>query len=495
MKKHKYSSNQAGFLNSVKQWLLETPTRSLELAYQAAVNIQEIEKKYFNSQRISPENSSYGQNVFSVHEADLKRNLSIIKLRLREFRNSRSFVEIYKQSKLGDRPFDDSIPVRVVSSEDDRVSNPEFSLSQPSQSLILDKLSFIDEVTAKYTRNRVQPTPSQLPTTRTLAESTPPYPLDVPKSGSLKGKKKPFPALEETIPDPEPETKEIGSLAGQTSFLPRSILRTLDRLKRELDPKAEDEVVQEFRLSKTKTIVSLKFILLLILIPLLTQQVAKNFVVGPIYDRLIGSQAEIFLNIDMKEEALMELTQFHELLEFEELLATQLESLEGPEREELKFIGRIPQHLSEEDVQQQIKLKALEVAKRYTYRSSDAIKNIFSDLFSFAAFGLVIYNSRREIESLKSFIDDIVYGLSDSAKAFIIILFTDIFVGFHSPHGWEIVLEGISRHLGLPESRDFIYLFIATFPVILDTVFKYWIFRYLNRISPSAVATYRNMNE
>jgi hypothetical protein len=88
-----------------------------------------------------------------------------------------------------------------------------------------------------------------------------------------------------------------------------------------------------------------------------------------------------------------------------------------------------------------------------------------------------------------------VYGLSDSAKAFIIILFTDIFVGFHSPHGWEVILEGLSHHWGLPANRDFIFLFIATFPVILDTIFKYWIFRYLNRISPSAVATYHNMNE
>ena len=102
---------------------------------------------------------------------------------------------------------------------------------------------------------------------------------------------------------------------------------------------------------------------------------------------------------------------------------------------------------------------------------------------------------KPEVANLKSFIDEIVYGLSDSAKAFIIILFTDTFVGFHSPHGWEIILEGLSRHLGLPASRDFIFLFIATFPVILDTVFKYWIFRYLNRISPSAVATYKDMNE
>jgi hypothetical protein len=29
----------------------------------------------------------------------------------------------------------------------------------------------------------------------------------------------------------------------------------------------------------------------------------------------------------------------------------------------------------------------------------------------------------------------------------------------------------------------------------MDTIFKYWIFRYLSRMSPSAVATLRNMNE
>ncbi|CAL5225752.1 cemAHiC_scaffold_21, partial [Coccomyxa viridis] len=35
----------------------------------------------------------------------------------------------------------------------------------------------------------------------------------------------------------------------------------------------------------------------------------------------------------------------------------------------------------------------------------------------------------------------------------------------------------------------------AAFPVFLDTIFKYWIFRYLNKISPSTVATYHNMIE
>ncbi|MGB3571772.1 MAG: proton extrusion protein PcxA, partial [Phormidesmis sp.] len=108
---------------------------------------------------------------------------------------------------------------------------------------------------------------------------------------------------------------------------------------------------------------------------------------------------------------------------------------------------------------------------------------------------LLLTSRKDQVATLKSFIDEIVYGLSDSAKAFIIILLTDTFVGFHSPHGWEVLLEGVADHLGLPANRNFIFLFIATFPVILDTVFKYWIFRYLNRISPSAVATYKTMNE
>jgi hypothetical protein len=101
---------------------------------------------------------------------------------------------------------------------------------------------------------------------------------------------------------------------------------------------------------------------------------------------------------------------------------------------------------------------------------------------------------QRDIQVLKGFIDELVYGLSDSAKAFAIILFTDVFVGFHSPEGWTVLLGGVAHHLGLPAQENFIMLFIATFPVVLATIFKYWIFRYLNRVSPSSVATLRNMN-
>jgi hypothetical protein len=142
-----------------------------------------------------------------------------------------------------------------------------------------------------------------------------------------------------------------------------------------------------------------------------------------------------------------------------------------------------------------VKERANELAQENYRQGSNAIANVFADAASLIAFAIVVFTNQRQVGVLKSFLDETVYGLSDSAKAFIIILFTDMFVGFHSPHGWEVLLEGVSKHFGLPANRDFIFLFIATFPVILDTIFKYWIFRYLNRISPSAVATYRNMNE
>ena len=475
------------YFRAVEQWLSKTPERSLCLAYEAALSIKAIEDQHFKGDKIS--SGKHGESVYAHFEADLQRNLEIIKLRLAVFRNSRSFVDIYEQvagkkkrKYLADYP-----------------SNGKAIGERDPEDLILEKLQFIDRVVAKYKDRAIASSalsaPSSTSDSAHLVAVT-------PKSTSLESDVSQAATLQKNNqPPPAEEAIEKGqSLADRTSFLPRSILRTLDRFKRELDPKAEDEVVQTFRKSKTKTVISFKFILLIILIPLLTQQLSKNWLIGPVYDNLVGSQKILFLNIDMEEEAYDELHRFEERLKFETFLAAEIEEVyqeesdEAEKEEEKKLLGTT-RKLSEEEIREEVKHKAVEMAEEYRIKSANAIKNVFADICSVIALIIFFMNSNREIAIFKSFIDEIVYGLSDSAKAFIIILFTDVFVGFHSPHGWEIILEGISRHLGIPENRDFIFLFIATFPVILDTVFKYWIFRYLNRISPSAVATYKNMNE
>lgn len=272
--------------------------------------------------------------------------------------------------------------------------------------------------------------------------------------------------------------KEDLTAKSSTSVLPRSLLRTLNRIQQELRPESEVEIIENYRKSKIKTLISIRFVLLLILIPLLTQQISKNFVVGPLVDRIFTHPEErpIFLNVNMEEEALIELQHYEERLKFQML------------------IGQAPS-LTPEEVDEKLQEKAKELAEEYKAEGSNAIKNVFADIIAVFMFCFVMVYNRQEVDILKSFMGDLIYGLSDSAKAFIIILSTDMFVGFHSPHGWEVILENTARHFGLPENRDFNFLFIATFPVILDAVFKYWIFRYLNRSSPSAVSTYKTMNE
>ncbi len=146
-------------------------------------------------------------------------------------------------------------------------------------------------------------------------------------------------------------------------------------------------------------------------------------------------------------------------------------------------------------LQANIQEKAIDLANLYNKESMLAIVNLLGDLVTFATLLLLFVGMRPQIIILRSFLTESIYSLSDTTKSFLLILVTDLLVGFHSPRGWEIGIEMLLRHLGLPEDQDFIFLFVAAFPVFLDTIFKYWIFRYLNKISPSTVATYHNMIE
>ena len=452
-----------GPLNQAKQWLFKTPERALDQAYEAGLMIEAIENEYFGGNPISASYGNYGQSAQAYFKRELSAYLRTMKVRMQEFAVSSSILRISER-----RITEVQLPEQV---QDEYTVD---IIDKPA--IVLKKLKFIDLILARY-----QAESERSATRVTISDDRA---NDRSLLGQSQARRQAEPSAGEKRSAIAPASKEAAelestseALSDRASFLPRSILRTVDRIKQDLDPKAEADVVRNFRSSKTKTTLALKFILLLIIVPLLTQQFSKNILISPVVDYFRAeTDAGVFLNLEMEEDALHELQQFEERLRFEVL------------------IGKVAS-LDELEIEETVREKAAEIEDEYRGRSADAVKNVFADVLAVAAFMGLLVVSKREVAVLKSFIDEIIYGLSDSAKAFIIILFTDIFVGFHSPHGWEILLEGLSRHLGFPANRDFIFLFIATFPVILDTVFKYWIFRYLNRISPSAVATYKNMNE
>jgi hypothetical protein len=400
--------------HSFNNWFINTPERAVLEAYEAAQAIQKIENEQFGGQKISAEVENYSANVMAFWQGNLNRNLTTIKVRLAEFQLGIKLVDI----------------------------------SDPN---ILEKLKFIDEVTGKYNQEYNQFS----------------KPIQQAVEDNLESNLQPS---QESVVRENPITQKTG-------VFPRSIGRTFNKITNDFTPTAEQEFVKNYRSSRNQTRRAIKFLLLLIIIPLLTQHFSKELLINPILKNVVNeNNSRIFLNLEMEEKAIRELNKFEQKLQFQRLLH------QAPE-------------LTPENIETQVKTKATEIADRFRSQTTLAMNNILADLISLLSFAMVINFSKKDIVFLQSLLDKIVYGLSDSAKAFLIILITDIFVGFHSPHGWEILLESFANHLGLPASRNAIFLFIATFPVILDTIFKYWIFRYLSRLSPSALATLKEMDE
>ncbi|ERN41937.1 CemA family [Rubidibacter lacunae KORDI 51-2] len=463
-------------IRTARRWYYDTPERALDRAYDAALTIKAIEDKHFGGKPVDESNATgFSGRAVAYFQAEVRDTLKTARMRLTEFRASRSVM-----------PFN--------TAQRDRRGAYDLA-DEERDAVIAEKLNFIDEIIARYEPPpALQTEPEQSSVALIpVKPGSQPQPIatlrpDAPRQREAQ-RNKPRASSAEYAGD-----DRIGSRPGnarngkpnksermateKTGVLPRSLLRTLNRVRRELDdnPNIEEEVVESYRTSRTNASVSIRFLLLLIIIPLLAHQLLKIPITYVVNDRWDPPDIQtVFLNRDIEEEAFVELQHFRERLEFRELIG--ISNFSAAERDAF------------------LRKEAGEIADRYSKRGAEAIANIFADFGALVAFALVAYVRREDIAVVKTFIDSIIYGLSDSAKAFLIILFTDMFVGFHSPHGWEIILESVSRHFGVADSREFNFLFIATFPVILDTILKYWIFRYLNRISPSAVATYRNMNE
>ncbi len=329
----------------------------------------------------------------------------------------------------------------------------------------------------------------------------------------------------------------------QTGIIPRSIIRTFDRFRKQLLPGSEKLVIQEFRISRFQVLVSVKCLLSLTIIPLVFNFLLKNFLLIPITENLWNKQQnDIFLNSYQQDRAFEEIKKFEEKIYFDLLITdfdrvssttspvhkndnqlidtlVPLESksnldllvnsspkkliletyLSEPQNQSLNnslSSGLMKEQMNSKFlIQEEIQEKIIELAIDYNQQSIQALTNLFGDFITFGLVSFLIIWMKPQIIILKSFLTESIYSLSDTTKSFLLILGTDLLVGFHSPRGWEIILELLLRHFGFPENQDFVYLFVATFPVLLDTVFKYWIFRYLNQISPSTVATYHSMIE
>lgn len=319
-------------------------------------------------------------------------------------------------------------------------------------------------------------------------------------------------------------------------LIPQSIGRTFGRARKQLLPEGRLLAIEEFRISRLRTIVALQCLIILIVVPFFVNCVGKTFVIKPSIQKIWNIEHnEIFLNSYQMKRAFHEMEEFQNILFFESLNQDNiLENSFNTDINEIKLYPSILQTLTNNLLKKEeftkksnqekiitchsndgfksqssfcrsksrngkheelIKHKAVQLAFKYNQQSIQAITDFSGDIVTIITIRILLLQLKAQIVFLKAFLLECFYSLNDAKKSVFIFFFTDLLVGYHSPKGWQLVTEMILRHYGLSENPIFIKFIIAILPVLLDTLFKYWIFRHLNRTSPSTVVTYHALIE
>jgi hypothetical protein len=260
-------------------------------------------------------------------------------------------------------------------------------------------------------------------------------------------------------------------------LVPRSIIRTISRFTTELKGQSASLVISEFRLAKYQAVASLQYLGCLLFLPWMVSTISKNLFFEPFAENWWNnSHFQIFLCIAQQEKALEELKNVEELLWLDTLMYQVRD-------------------INNSDLITEIREASMKLANKYNHDSINTVINPFTDLVAILTIGLLLIWGKKRLTILNSWSQEVFHSLSDTMKAFVIVFFADLCIGFHSRHGWEVLTRLFLEHLGFPYSKPLISCFTSIAPVIFHTLFKYWVFRDLSRISPSIVANYDAMNE
>nr|BDN79701.1 envelope membrane carbon uptake protein [Ditrichum rhynchostegium] len=466
-------------------WLLKTPYRSLERAYKASKKIQHIKKDYISYKNIVLSSRRSWQAIMLYINTNLNNCVFVIYWSLLEYRISFFFLNVIKNLVLIIPNFFNSFFSKVINyflvffSPKKLLEKRKKKLKKTTinyKKQIKVKSSFIASNLIKKDLKEIRQMNKKLAWIEASLND-----LDTWKHyysfsffSFLKKKN-----LETPLSFVDFEKINITTTAYESiGLVPRSITRTLSGFQAELTGQSTSLVLQDFQIARYQALASLQYMLFLLFLPWGFSIFFKIWFLEPWLKNWWNTyQFQIFLNSFQEEIALKRLQQIEELVWLEKIMVNSLKEIHS------------------QDLNIEIHQKTIQLVKIYNENSLNTLLHLLTDIICFITLSAVFILGKQRLAILNSWIQELFYSLSDTMKAFFILLLTDLCIGFHSPHGWEIVIGSFLEHLGFAHNKHIISCFVSTFPVILDTVFKYWIFRHLNRISPSIVATYHTMNE
>nr|YP_010291027.1 envelope membrane protein [Juncus bufonius]ULQ66617.1 envelope membrane protein [Juncus bufonius] len=140
-----------------------------------------------------------------------------------------------------------------------------------------------------------------------------------------------------------------------------------------------------------------------------------------------------------------------------------------------------------------IQKETIQLVKTENKYNLDILFNFSTNIISFTILSSYLILSNEELCILNSWSQEFLYNLSDTKKAFLILLVHELGMGYHSTRGWELLIGLLYDDFGLAHKSLIPSVLVSILPVIFDAIFKYGIFHYLNRVSPSLVVIYHSM--
>ena len=310
-------------LQNIFSWVKNTPERSVDEAFEAAVNIKQIEEEHFNGNKIAND-GSFGSSVFSVFEIKLQKYLRIINIRLNFYKISAALP--YLQPQNSSNQANIAIAKYTPNNQSlDPVSNGQLSANQlggnSRRFSIYQKLAFIDYTLEKY--NEL----SDHPRTIDIAANSP-----VSNNSSTDRKL----SEEEREPDekfqlfnnskPKNNNRRIQKPLTpiEKSILPGSLFKAFDRVKRNLSGSYVDyekDLVEELRQSRKRINQALRYIIILVVAVISVQFLSKALIFSPMINSFVDpNNMTVKFSPAIEEKAFKALQSAKEKIEFDYLI-------------------------------------------------------------------------------------------------------------------------------------------------------------------------------
>nr|YP_010760029.1 chloroplast envelope membrane protein [Cuscuta corymbosa var. stylosa]WEY29954.1 chloroplast envelope membrane protein [Cuscuta corymbosa var. stylosa] len=190
-----------------------------------------------------------------------------------------------------------------------------------------------------------------------------------------------------------------------------------------------------------------------------------------------AGQSELFLNMTQENSILEKFVELEDFIILDEIIQNDFPT--DPQR----FNTRIYE----------------EALQLINIQNENDIQMIFHLLTNIVCFiilnGFAIWRNENPLSILNSWSQKLLFNLSDTVKVFFLLLFMDLFFGYHSTRAWEFTIGFLYHSFGFGHNAQIISVLACIIPVSLDISLKYCLFLHLNRVSPSLLILYNSMGE